>query len=319
MRILHLSDLHFVEDDHSPRIESGNAGPIGNGQLMRNFDRLRGELISADIVVISGDVTDSGTRAQWSAFTEAVDGYPGLAEKVLLVPGNHDLNYVGSILRTDTADFYWRSLRNAHFDEVARGLAGAPVCDPPERISRIDVDDLFPSVRLEKSVEGATVAIVAINTVSPSITFGGNAVGRFLTGQTTAVVRRLQHERHPVVVVGHHHPLPFFDAATAPRSFLGRIRSVLQGAGMESVDGFRFLEELQAAVNQPILYLHGHKHIYRSHVDSVSGNRVCGAPSLLFGDESTGDSSCLAVRHMVTVENGRPVFASSVVPARGGT
>lgn len=308
--------MHFVDSEDSGRIESRHGGPVGNRQLVDNFERIRNELLSADIVVVSGDTTDSGTHDQWDAFLRTVNRIPGLARKILLVPGNHDLNYVASgadLLRTDTANFDGRSLRTAHFEGAARKLASASLSDAPESHSKLDVDNLFPSIRLEKSANGTTVAFVAINTVAPSITFMGNAIGRFLPGQIPAMVKRLQEQKYAVVIVGHHHPLPFFDSEKPARTFLGRISSVFIGAAMESIDGFRFLENLQSTIIHPVLYLHGHKHIFRSHVGHITGIRVCGAPSLLFGDESTGDINCIAVRHDVTIENDRLVFESSVI------
>ena len=47
-----------------------------------------------DLVLISGDMTDAGTPAEWAEFLDAMAAHPNLAERVLILPGNHDLNIV---------------------------------------------------------------------------------------------------------------------------------------------------------------------------------------------------------------------------------
>ena len=47
-----------------------------------------------DIVLISGDMTDAGLSVEWAAFLDAVEAHPALAERMLILPGNHDLNIV---------------------------------------------------------------------------------------------------------------------------------------------------------------------------------------------------------------------------------
>src|SRR5262245_9359349 len=59
-RVAHLSDLHVVGERYGFRIESGRAGPRGNGRLARLLARL--DTIDAerplDLIVITGDMTD---------------------------------------------------------------------------------------------------------------------------------------------------------------------------------------------------------------------------------------------------------------------
>lgn len=84
---------------------------------------------------------------------------------------------------------------------------------------------------------------------------------------------------------------------------------------MEAVDGTRFLDQLEAAIIDPILYLHGHKHIYRLHVSRTTGLRICGAPSMLFGDESTGNGNCIAVQHEVKNQGRGLAFSTAPICA----
>ena len=47
-----------------------------------------------DVILISGDMSDAGLAVEWAAFLDAVDCHPALAHRMLILPGNHDLNIV---------------------------------------------------------------------------------------------------------------------------------------------------------------------------------------------------------------------------------
>ncbi|HEX6830726.1 MAG TPA: metallophosphoesterase, partial [Methyloceanibacter sp.] len=95
-RVVHLSDVHVVGERYGFRIESGRSGPRGNERFRRVLSEL--EAIHAktplDLVLITGDMTDAGTSAEWAEFLDAMKAHPKLAEQVLILPGNHDLNIV---------------------------------------------------------------------------------------------------------------------------------------------------------------------------------------------------------------------------------
>jgi Calcineurin-like phosphoesterase len=95
-RVAHLSDLHVVGETYGFRIESGRAGPQGNHRLKRALARL--SAIHAadpiDLVLVTGDMTDAGRSTEWAEFHEALRPYPWIAERILMVPGNHDVNIV---------------------------------------------------------------------------------------------------------------------------------------------------------------------------------------------------------------------------------
>src|SRR5271166_3445645 len=95
-RVAHLSDVHVVGERYGFRIESGRAGPRGNGRLVRAMGRLA-TLHAAeplDLVLISGDMTDAGISAEWAEFLDIVEAHPDLARRTLILPGNHDVNIV---------------------------------------------------------------------------------------------------------------------------------------------------------------------------------------------------------------------------------
>src|SRR5262249_9211634 len=47
-----------------------------------------------DHILITGDITDAGRSPEWAEFSAALSTFPALAEKTLLLPGNHDINVV---------------------------------------------------------------------------------------------------------------------------------------------------------------------------------------------------------------------------------
>ena len=93
-RIAHLSDIHIVGERYGFRIESGRSGPRGNEQFKHVLARL--EVIHAeqplDAILITGDMTDAGRSAEWAEFLDLLASHPLLASRVLVLPGNHDLN-----------------------------------------------------------------------------------------------------------------------------------------------------------------------------------------------------------------------------------
>ena len=94
LRIAHLSDLHVNEGDAVRMVE--RAHPGGNRQLERVLDAP--PLGDADIILVTGDVTDRGTAASWRNFIDAVEERE-LHLRMVLVPGNHDLAFVDHIER----------------------------------------------------------------------------------------------------------------------------------------------------------------------------------------------------------------------------
>src|SRR5215831_5621845 len=96
VRVAHLSDLHLVGERYGCRMETGTSGPRGNGRIRRALRAL--EAIHAetplDHVLVTGDITDAGTRAEWVECFDLLRRAPALRDRVLFVPGNHDVNVV---------------------------------------------------------------------------------------------------------------------------------------------------------------------------------------------------------------------------------
>ena len=104
VRVAHLSDLHLVGERYGYRMECGTHGPRGNRSIRHALRKLRAIDASTPIdrVLVTGDVTDAGTRAEWVEFLDLLRCYPDIRSRVLFVPGNHDVNIVD---RTNTGRF----------------------------------------------------------------------------------------------------------------------------------------------------------------------------------------------------------------------
>ena len=95
-RVVHLSDIHTVGERYGFRVESGRAGPRGNerfGRLLVMLDKIHAA-DPIDMVLITGDLTDAGRSAEWAEFFAAVLPYPWLLDRLIVLPGNHDVNVV---------------------------------------------------------------------------------------------------------------------------------------------------------------------------------------------------------------------------------
>lgn len=94
-RVAHLSDLHVVGERYGCRMESGSPGPRGNGRVRSVAQQLLAidESKPLDRILVTGDITDAGTRAEWAEFLDLVGDYP-LRDRISFIPGNHDVNIV---------------------------------------------------------------------------------------------------------------------------------------------------------------------------------------------------------------------------------
>jgi hypothetical protein len=95
-RVAHLSDIHVVGDPYGFRLECGRDGPRGNVRLDRALAALAAEHAARplDWILVTGDITDAGRNAEFIAFEDAVAAHPALRARMLVIPGNHDVNIV---------------------------------------------------------------------------------------------------------------------------------------------------------------------------------------------------------------------------------
>jgi 3',5'-cyclic AMP phosphodiesterase CpdA len=89
LRLVHLSDLHVTEGERVRLVERRRPGGTAVLPTLLNS----AELKSADVILVTGDVTDRGTALAWRCFLDLV-ARAGLTDKLIIVPGNHDLALV---------------------------------------------------------------------------------------------------------------------------------------------------------------------------------------------------------------------------------
>ena len=95
-RVAHLSDIHVVGENFGFRIESGRAGARGNDRLRRLLVQLErlDKKNRLDAILVTGDMTDAGTSAEWAELLDILSAHPRLTNRMYMLPGNHDLNIV---------------------------------------------------------------------------------------------------------------------------------------------------------------------------------------------------------------------------------
>jgi Icc protein len=101
-RIAHLSDLHMLDETRSDRVRARSydlsthfvsigrpLDPVERRQKLRNGLRAA-KRAGAHHFVISGDLTEMGTKAQYEVLAETLHQSDVEPWRITLVPGNHD-------------------------------------------------------------------------------------------------------------------------------------------------------------------------------------------------------------------------------------
>lgn len=124
-RIAHWSDLHLTCNDTERTFEGQSLG--GNRVLRDLVDRKGDVLNSADLLIVTGDITDRGLAEEWGEFFRIVP--ETLLNKTLIIPGNHDLNLsdLTPTATTEGSDRVLLSLRMMRFLAAADAIQGSRV------------------------------------------------------------------------------------------------------------------------------------------------------------------------------------------------
>jgi 3',5'-cyclic AMP phosphodiesterase CpdA len=284
-RVVHLSDVHIVGERFGFRLESGRLGPRGNDRLERLLKRLD-EMHARkpfDHILITGDVTDAGRSAEWAEFFAAMLRYPALAARMLILPGNHDINVVdrSNPAKLDFPTSPGRRLREMRALSGLCAVQGARthVVDlPKRRLGRTLEQALAPYAAdmatfadtgtLRLSAKLARVWAEAFPIVLPPETEDGlgiillnstalthfsftNALGLMSAEQSRAmhaVVR--QFPKANWIVALHHHLVEYPTRALA----------LSERIGTALINGSWFVRQVQRLARRAIV-MHGHRHI----------------------------------------------------------
>ena len=300
-RIAHLSDVHVVGERYGFRIESGRSGPRGNDRLRRLLVQL--EVLDAkdplDAILITGDMTDAGISAEWAEFLDALAAHPRLAKRILILPGNHDLNIVdrANPARMDLPTSPNRRLRQIRSLGVmnavqgrrvrvidrAKGRLGAMLSDAlePHRAKMASFADtakpslsneipeiwaqMFPMIVCPDGEDG--LGIILLNSNADTHFSFTNALGMISAEQMRGIeIACAEYPRACWVIALHHHVVEYPWAAKA---FSERIGTAL-------INGNWFIRRLQALTGRAIL-MHGHRHI--DWIGTIAGLPIVSAPS----------------------------------------
>ena len=284
-RVAHLSDIHVVAERFGFRLGSGRAGPRGNGNLLvalRQLDELH-QREPLDAIVVTGDLTDAGTSAEWAVLLEALEHFPRLTELMIAVPGNHDLNVVdrANPARLDLPTSPMKRLREVRTLSLLAWLQGEHTCVVDVDRNRVacTVDGILaPSARdlrafanqgtrrLAKRTDAAWqiafpmvwpparedgLGILALNSNAETHFSFTNALGLVPAEQVKAIDAAMQqYPKATWIIALHHHVVehPNLGHALAER------------IGTTLINGNWFVRRLLHVSDRAIV-MHGHRHI----------------------------------------------------------
>jgi 3',5'-cyclic AMP phosphodiesterase CpdA len=284
-RVAHLSDIHIVGERFGFRLGSGRAGPRGNRnftEALRRLDEVhRREPL--DAILITGDLTDAGTTAEWGELLDAFDHFPALAALTIAVPGNHDLNVVdrANPARLDLPTSPMKRLRQLRTISALASIQGSHmevVDDERHDLDQTLNEALAPHAsdvaafadegtrRLKKKTEVVWTSafpmiqppqredglgVIALNSNAETHFSFTNAVGLVSREQTAALGAVMNaYPRACWIVALHHHVVehPKLGHALAER------------VGTTLINGNWFTRRLLRVGDRAIV-MHGHRHI----------------------------------------------------------
>jgi predicted MPP superfamily phosphohydrolase len=284
-RIAHLSDIHVVGERYGFRIESGRSGPRGNHRLRQVMERLETfcDNDPLDAILITGDMTDAGRSAEWAEFQDVLASHPRLAERLFILPGNHDVNIIDPAnparldiptspkkrlrkLRTLSAmtavqgrrvrvvDFEKKRLGESLTEAVEPYLADMETfADAAQPYIFKDLTDLwakvFPMVVPPDCSDG--LGIILLNSNADTHFSFTNALGMISTEQVRGIeIAAAQYPQAHWVIALHHHLVEY---PTGGHKLSDRIGTAL-------INGNWFLRRLHPLADRAVV-MHGHRHI----------------------------------------------------------
>jgi hypothetical protein len=308
-RIAHLSDLHVVGERYGFRIESGRGGPRGNDRLFRVLARLASIHAAdpVDLVLVSGDMTDAGLATEWAEFLDAIANYPALVARMIVLPGNHDVNIVDrkNPARLDLPFSPGKRLRQMRTLSAMAAIQGdrvrvpqghkklwptlneavKPYCQRIAQLARrgglrlsIDLErvfhDQFPMIVAPREPDGLGVAILNSNAESHfSFT---NALGFIPVEQARRLFKAVaEYPKASWIIALHHHLMEY----PMPVGFSERVGTAL-------INGSWFVRNLKPFAARTVV-MHGHRHI--DWIGRCGALKIVSAPSPVMG--STDDAS----------------------------
>ncbi len=306
-RVAHLSDLHLVGERYGYRMEAGTRGPRGNRCIELALRKLAAmhALTPLDHILVTGDVTDAGTRAEWAEFIDLLRTHPELRARLSFVPGNHDVNIVdrtnpGRIELPWSAGQALRQLRvvlaldaiqgdRARVVDRASGTLGPSLKDYLREGGRVELlralaqrgtrrgrremakvwDAIFPLV--EPGPEDHGHGLILLNSNAAGRFALTNAVGVIKPSQLSALKSILRNSPRRAWLILLHHQVVEYPLASI---------SLRDRIGLALVNAPDVLAALAPHASR-VLVLHGHRH--RDWIGTFGEVVLCSAPSATLG------------------------------------
>ncbi|HEX9168056.1 MAG TPA: metallophosphoesterase [Roseiarcus sp.] len=307
-RVAHLSDIHIVGERYGFRIESGRGGPRGNERLRLVMARLEDAhaVQPLDLVLVTGDMTDAGRSAEWAEFFDIIAGHPDLAERMLILPGNHDVNIVdrANPARLDLPFSPAKSLRKLRALSAIAAVGGdrlrlmdgrgaesgptlAAALEPhrqaietfadrgglrlSNRLGRL-WDEMFPMISPPRDEDGLGVAILNSN-ADTNFSFT-NALGMIPAAHARQLTAAFDHyPKARWIVALHHHLIEYPMPVTA---FSERVGTAL-------INGSWFQRVLKPYAGR-VVVMHGHRHV--DWIGACGELKIVSAPSPVMAPQS---------------------------------
>ena len=321
-RIAHLSDIHVVGERYGRRIESGRSGPSGNERLKRLLKQLeaRNAKDPLDTILITGDMTDAGISTEWAQVLDALAAHSSLDGRVLMLPGNHDLNIVdrANPARMDLPTSPNRPLRQIRCLSAMNAVQGRQVrvidrtedciggtleealrphetalerfADIARPILSKEIPELwarvFPMVVPPAKKDG--LGIILLNSNADTHFSFTNALGMVSAEQMRGVeIAAAEYPEACWVIALHHHVVEYPWAAKA----------LSERIGTSLINGNWFVRSLRPLSDRTIL-MHGHRHI--DWIGHIAGLRIISAPSPVM--EVTDDMDTAFYIHSLVID-----------------
>jgi 3',5'-cyclic AMP phosphodiesterase CpdA len=309
VRVAHLSDLHLVGERYGFRMETGTHGPQGNKCVREALEKLAAmhALNPVDRVLVTGDITDAGTRSEWAEFLDMIQNFPELRTRMSFVPGNHDTNIVD---RTNTGrpDLPWsvsQALRKLRFvlalDEIqgdrahlVDGKSGAIGPSLATYLREGERPDLLRALAERGTMRGrwemAKVWDVIFPLVEPATNEGGygiilldsnarsnfsltNAVGVVNPAQLRALKSLLRSSGDSAWLILLHHQVVEYPVPGI---------SLSDRVGLALMNAADVLAAITPHASRTLI-LHGHRHV--DWIGRTGNSVLCSAPSVTLGAE----------------------------------
>ncbi|WP_200899097.1 metallophosphoesterase family protein, partial [Cupriavidus pauculus] len=109
VKIVHASDLHITDSPAATTVEGKHL--ISQQTLTAVLAAIAEDAADCSAVLLTGDITDAGTSGAWKRLLDAVPAE--IRDKLILLPGNHDLNLQDRFLvrRAERLDSFGRRMR----------------------------------------------------------------------------------------------------------------------------------------------------------------------------------------------------------------